>query len=227
MLCDNGSLRELYLGCNGIEEAGALALAHSWRANTALEKVDVQGARVGAAAVHAVADALRRNASLRQLVLDVEPALAPHEAAEARERAASQREAEVRTAKAGLSTREAALTERELNAERGFEAERARILEPVTDEVERLRKERVELVHELAERRSQEEEQARARAEERAQRWLREDAERSASQAEARRQADEGLARERELQQQLFCGEDAAEGLDAYLNKRKAEFKAR
>ncbi len=37
----------------------------------------------------------------------------------------------------------------------------------------------------------------------------------------------EGLALERELQQQLFCGEDAAEGLDAYLNKRKAVFKAR
>ncbi len=37
----------------------------------------------------------------------------------------------------------------------------------------------------------------------------------------------EGLALERELQQQLFCGEDAAEGLDAYLNKRKPEFKAR
>lgn len=37
----------------------------------------------------------------------------------------------------------------------------------------------------------------------------------------------EGLALERELQQQLFCGEDAAEGLDAYLNKRKAEFKGR
>jgi len=37
----------------------------------------------------------------------------------------------------------------------------------------------------------------------------------------------EGLALERELQQQLFCGEDAVEGLDAYLNKRKAEFKAR
>ena len=85
MLCDNVSLRELYLGCNGIEEAGALALAHSWRANTALEKVDVQGARVGAAAVHAIAEALRRNSSLRQLVLDVEPALAPHEATDARE----------------------------------------------------------------------------------------------------------------------------------------------
>ena len=87
MLCDNASLRELYLGCNDIEEAGALALAHSWRANTALEKVDVQGARVGAAAVHAIAEALRRSSSLRQLVLDVEPALAPHEADEAREAA--------------------------------------------------------------------------------------------------------------------------------------------
>ena len=37
----------------------------------------------------------------------------------------------------------------------------------------------------------------------------------------------EGLALERELQQQLFCGEDAAEGLAAYLDKRKPEFKAR
>ncbi len=37
----------------------------------------------------------------------------------------------------------------------------------------------------------------------------------------------EGLALERELQQQLFCSEDAVEGLAAYLDKRKAEFKAR
>lgn len=33
-----------------------------------------------------------------------------------------------------------------------------------------------------------------------------------------------GLALERELQQQLFQSEDAKEGLDAYTNKRKAEF---
>lgn len=33
-----------------------------------------------------------------------------------------------------------------------------------------------------------------------------------------------GLALERELQQQLFQSEDAKEGLDAYVNKRKAEF---
>ena len=37
----------------------------------------------------------------------------------------------------------------------------------------------------------------------------------------------EGLALERELQQQLFCGDDAREGLAAYLEKRKPEFKAR
>jgi enoyl-CoA hydratase/carnithine racemase len=37
----------------------------------------------------------------------------------------------------------------------------------------------------------------------------------------------EGLALERELQQQLFRGADAREGLDAYLQKRKPEFKAR
>ncbi|HEY0080025.1 MAG TPA: enoyl-CoA hydratase/isomerase family protein [Pyrinomonadaceae bacterium] len=36
-----------------------------------------------------------------------------------------------------------------------------------------------------------------------------------------------GLALERELQQQLFQSEDAAEGLDAYVNKRKAQFKGR
>ena len=35
------------------------------------------------------------------------------------------------------------------------------------------------------------------------------------------------LALERELQQQLFQSEDAREGLDAYVNKRKAEFKGR
>lgn len=33
------------------------------------------------------------------------------------------------------------------------------------------------------------------------------------------------LALERELQQQLFQSDDAKEGLDAYVNKRKAEFK--
>ena len=35
---------------------------------------------------------------------------------------------------------------------------------------------------------------------------------------------ESGLALERELQQQLFQGEDAKEGLDAYLNKRKPRF---
>jgi enoyl-CoA hydratase len=36
-----------------------------------------------------------------------------------------------------------------------------------------------------------------------------------------------GLALERELQQQLFQTEDAREGIDAYLNKRKPQFKGR
>ena len=36
-----------------------------------------------------------------------------------------------------------------------------------------------------------------------------------------------GLALERELQQQLFQSEDAKEGLDAYVNKRKPTFKGR
>ena len=33
------------------------------------------------------------------------------------------------------------------------------------------------------------------------------------------------LALERELQQQLFASDDAREGLDAYVEKRKAAFK--
>ncbi|HEY0323356.1 MAG TPA: enoyl-CoA hydratase/isomerase family protein [Pyrinomonadaceae bacterium] len=36
-----------------------------------------------------------------------------------------------------------------------------------------------------------------------------------------------GLALERELQQQLFQSEDAKEGLDAYVNKRKPQFKGK
>jgi enoyl-CoA hydratase/carnithine racemase len=38
---------------------------------------------------------------------------------------------------------------------------------------------------------------------------------------------ESALALERELQQQLFLSEDAKEGLDAYVNKRKAEFKGK
>jgi len=38
---------------------------------------------------------------------------------------------------------------------------------------------------------------------------------------------EQGLALERELQQQLFTSEDAAEGLAAYLGKRPAQFKGR
>ena len=38
---------------------------------------------------------------------------------------------------------------------------------------------------------------------------------------------ESGLALERELQQQLFQSEDAKEGLDAYVNKRKAEFQGK
>jgi enoyl-CoA hydratase len=38
---------------------------------------------------------------------------------------------------------------------------------------------------------------------------------------------EQGLALERELQQQLFQSEDAREGLDAYVNKRKPQFKGK
>jgi enoyl-CoA hydratase/carnithine racemase len=38
---------------------------------------------------------------------------------------------------------------------------------------------------------------------------------------------ESALALERELQQQLFQSEDAKEGLEAYVNRRKPEFKGR
>ncbi len=38
---------------------------------------------------------------------------------------------------------------------------------------------------------------------------------------------ESALALERELQQQLFLSADAKEGLDAYVSKRKAEFKGK
>ena len=38
---------------------------------------------------------------------------------------------------------------------------------------------------------------------------------------------ESALALERELQQQLFQSEDAKEGLDAYVNKRKANFEGK
>lgn len=38
---------------------------------------------------------------------------------------------------------------------------------------------------------------------------------------------ESALALERELQQQLFLSEDAKEGLDAYVNKRKAQFRGK
>ncbi|MGH9905842.1 MAG: enoyl-CoA hydratase-related protein, partial [Pyrinomonadaceae bacterium] len=38
---------------------------------------------------------------------------------------------------------------------------------------------------------------------------------------------DAALALERELQQQLFQSEDAREGIDAYVNKRKPVFKGK
>jgi len=46
-------------------------------------------------------------------------------------------------------------------------------------------------------------------------------------QAGAEMTLEAGLALERELQQQLFLSEDAAEGISAYNEKRKAEFKGR
>ncbi|MFN2514093.1 MAG: enoyl-CoA hydratase-related protein, partial [Pyrinomonadaceae bacterium] len=38
---------------------------------------------------------------------------------------------------------------------------------------------------------------------------------------------ESALALERELQQQLFQSEDAKEGIDAYVSKRKPQFKGR
>jgi hypothetical protein len=110
----------------------------------------------------------------------------------------TEREAACRAKEADLVEQGARLAERELNAEQGFLAEKARILQPVEDEVKRLREERDRLDTEMAEARAKAEDEIRAKAKARAEKWADEDAARTEAEAEARRKFDEAMARERQ-----------------------------
>lgn len=124
--------------------------------------------------------------------------LARTESVDKREAALTEREGTCRAAEADLAERGARLAGRELNAEQGFLAEKARILEPVEADVKRLRDERDRLDTENAEVREKAEEDLRTKARTRAEKWAEEDAKRTMAEAEARLQFDEVMAHERQ-----------------------------
>jgi len=148
------------------------------------------------------------------------------EACDAREAAAAKREADLLDMKARL-------TERELNAEQGFLREKAQSLKPLEEEVARLRGERDQLMMELAERRSEAEEEARARASDRAEKWAEEAAQRTAQEAAARRKFDEEMVQARQdeltkLREMLRDEREEAEGQwETELAERRAKLDAR
>lgn len=143
-----------------------------------------------------------------------------------REATLTERESAYRSQQAELAEQSARLAERELNAEQGFLAEKARILKPVEDEVKRLREERDRLDADIAEAREKAEEGIRAKAKARAEKWAEEDAARTSAEAEVRRKFDEAMARERQekldaLRALLASERDKAEaGWQADLDRR-------
>ncbi|MEZ4321158.1 MAG: hypothetical protein R3F61_27005 [Myxococcota bacterium] len=152
-------------------------------------------AEIEAAKRAAEAEVAEKKREVDQAELDL---LARIEGVEKREATLTEREAGCRAKEAELVEQSARLAERELNAEQGFLAEKARILKPVEDEVKRLREERDRLDAEIAEGRAKAEDEIRAKAKARAEKWADEDAARTEAEAEARRKFDEGMAQERQ-----------------------------
>lgn len=109
----------------------------------------------------------------------------------------SKRESEAAEKEASFAEQSARLAERESNAERGFLAEKARVLKPVEDDVKRLREERDRLEAEVATRNEKAEEELRTKAAERAKKWAEEDAKRIEKAAEDQLRFDDELARQR------------------------------
>ena len=109
----------------------------------------------------------------------------------------SKRESEAAEKEASFAEQSARLAERESNAERGFLAEKARVLKPVEDDVKRLREERDRLEAEVATRNEKAEEELRTKAAERAKKWAEEDAKRTEKVAEDQLRSDDELARQR------------------------------
>lgn len=155
------------------------------------------------------------------------------EGADRREATLSQREAASRSKEADLVEQGARLAERELNAEQGFLAEKARVLRPVEDDVRRLREERDRLDAEIADLRAKAEDEIRAKARARAEKWAEEDAKRTGAEAEARRRFDEAMVRERQekldaLRALLASEREKAEAAwQVELNRRTAALDSR
>jgi hypothetical protein len=150
------------------------------------------------------------------------------DACEVRERAAASRVLELDARESVLLDKAATLTERELNAERGFIVEKARILATIEADAARLREERDGLAQELAAKRATAEEAVRKAAEERAAKWKQDDDRRIQAAADARRALDAELARTREteladLRAELQNGRTKAE---AELQKQRQTHRA-
>ena len=117
-----------------------------------------------------------------------------------REAATGARDAEIQAKAAEVLATAAKLTERELNAEQGFVTERTRVLEPLTQEVDRLRSERERLDNELRDARSNVEAEVRAARDDRARQWAEEDKQRGDEHAGVRRAFDEEMAATRKTE---------------------------
>ena len=117
-----------------------------------------------------------------------------------REAGTGARDAEIQAKAAEVLATAAKLTERELNAEHGFVTERTRVLEPLTQEVDRLRSERERLDNELRDARSNVEAEVRAARDDRARQWAEEDRQRGDEHAGVRRAFDEEMAATRKTE---------------------------
>lgn len=157
-----------------------------------------------------------------------------------REKALVKREREVVAQEALLAERSAQVVARELAADEGFRAEKARMLEPVASKVAELQAERDRLDTEIAARRAEAQTEARAAAEERAAQWAAEDEQRTSAAAAARRALDDADSMEREtalakLREDLRLERARREAevkselevLGAALDARETEVKAR
>jgi hypothetical protein len=167
--------------------------------------------------------ALRQKKKEAEAEIDATKKTAEAEVAE-KKREVDRREADLTALAAGCKVKDAEqveqgarLAERELNAEKGFLAEKARILKPLEDEVKRLREERDRLYAEIGEARAKAEDEIRAKAK------ARDEAE-----AEALRKFDEEMAQERQLKLdalrvlQASERERAEASWQADLNRRTA-----
>jgi len=113
---------------------------------------------------------------------------------EERQRAVEKGEKAQKKKEGELADLAAKLTEREINAEEGFLAEKTRILQPIEEDVERLRQERDELDASVRDRQKKAETEERTRAEKRAKKDAKEDQKRAEAEAKQRRQFDEKMA---------------------------------